>query len=639
MNFKKFFALLVVTLQLASCEGVIAATVTLTENQTTSVINPASEPQFKWTQQTNWFSSILRYTGSVPTAGFILTADATGNATWQPASSAGTGVTNIISTIPWINATLTAAGVFTLSTNATTRIPLATASDSNGTTLTNLNASNIASGTLPDARLSAAVVLTSGVQTITGNKTFTSLLTANAGITNLGDLVSLGIFSAGNPNLNSFHVMVNSNLVNSTLRLINYNPSGNTGFTLTDPNSDTANLLMNNQNGSLSLSTSQGNVTIQAAGSGNIVTVNPTITTNGGAFNVQGNTTLAGTLLVSGASTFNGTSNAGNSTITGNLTVNGNTTLGDAAADTITANASTMAIPNFLNIGSSTLMISNNTIGVGTALTGATNGIYFPGTVDSGILVNGNFTAGNNAGMNATLRAGDATTNSLNTAGGDAIISAGSSHGSGTGRVRLFTAQSGAGGTTLHNPTEVLTVSGGAFGFNEPTPDATYEFVVSSSPVTTSNLWMISSSSAADGDYMIMYTNGVTGFGIKPNMSSTFSFHVANMSSSNDVRALGQWVNTSTAPAINQITTNGIRRLYVSADVLMTTTTGSAQCKLVQITGSTTNIIQFAQAGTPASSEIRPVGGFINPSALYIFSNFSTGDGAITITNFNTTAF
>jgi hypothetical protein len=47
----------------------------------------------------------------------------------------------------------------------------------NGSGLTTLNASNLASGTVPDARLSTNVVLLSGTQTITGAKTFDANLT------------------------------------------------------------------------------------------------------------------------------------------------------------------------------------------------------------------------------------------------------------------------------------------------------------------------------------------------------------------------------------------------------------------------------------------------------------------------------
>jgi hypothetical protein len=47
----------------------------------------------------------------------------------------------------------------------------------NGSGLTSLNASNLASGTVPDARLSSNVVLLAGTQTLTGAKTFNANLT------------------------------------------------------------------------------------------------------------------------------------------------------------------------------------------------------------------------------------------------------------------------------------------------------------------------------------------------------------------------------------------------------------------------------------------------------------------------------
>jgi hypothetical protein len=58
-----------------------------------------------------------------------------------------------------------------------------------------------------------------------------------------------------------------------------------------------------------------------------------------------------------------------NMTVPGNITVNGNSILGNAAVDTITANASTMTVPNGLNIDANTLVIdaAKNRVGVGVA--------------------------------------------------------------------------------------------------------------------------------------------------------------------------------------------------------------------------------------------------------------------------------
>ncbi len=54
-----------------------------------------------------------------------------------------------------------------------------------GSGLTGLNASNVASGTLSDARLSSNVALRSGNQTFTGINTFTSWIVASGGVTGL----------------------------------------------------------------------------------------------------------------------------------------------------------------------------------------------------------------------------------------------------------------------------------------------------------------------------------------------------------------------------------------------------------------------------------------------------------------------
>jgi hypothetical protein len=62
-----------------------------------------------------------------------------------------------------------------------------------------------------------------------------------------------------------------------------------------------------------------------------------------------------------------------NMTVPGNITVNGNSILGNAAVDTITANASTMATPNGLNIDANTLVIdaAKNHVGIGLAVPAA----------------------------------------------------------------------------------------------------------------------------------------------------------------------------------------------------------------------------------------------------------------------------
>jgi hypothetical protein len=64
----------------------------------------------------------------------------------------------------------------------------------------------------------------------------------------------------------------------------------------------------------------------------------------------------------------------GNATTTGNLYVLGDTILGNASSDTLTFKASTLAIPNGLNIDSGTLVIDalNNRVGIATSTPSAT---------------------------------------------------------------------------------------------------------------------------------------------------------------------------------------------------------------------------------------------------------------------------
>jgi hypothetical protein len=55
---------------------------------------------------------------------------------------------------------------------------------------------------------------------------------------------------------------------------------------------------------------------------------------------------------------------SGNTTLSGNLTVNGDTTLGNASGDIITANASSISVPNNLAfVGTGTITLPNGTTG------------------------------------------------------------------------------------------------------------------------------------------------------------------------------------------------------------------------------------------------------------------------------------
>jgi hypothetical protein len=69
-----------------------------------------------------------------------------------------------------------------LVTNNETGLTLGGSFSGNGAGLTSLNAANISSGTLADARLSANVALLAGAQTFTGAKAFSAEAAANGGV-------------------------------------------------------------------------------------------------------------------------------------------------------------------------------------------------------------------------------------------------------------------------------------------------------------------------------------------------------------------------------------------------------------------------------------------------------------------------
>jgi hypothetical protein len=91
--------------------------------------------------------------------------------------------------------------------------------------------------------------------------------------------------------------------------------------------------------------------------SGTVVSSAATIT--GGTINgtvIGGSSAAAGSFTTIAAS--------GNTTLSGNLTVNGDTTLGNASGDIITANASSMNVPNNLSFnGTGSITLPNGTTG------------------------------------------------------------------------------------------------------------------------------------------------------------------------------------------------------------------------------------------------------------------------------------
>ena len=94
--------------------------------------------------------------------------------------------------------------------------------DASQANITNLNASNIVTGTLNSQRLSSDVVLTTGAQTISGNKTFSGTTTVSGNISaNLQTVTptNLGYLSGSTSNIQSQINTINTNIttINTTL--------------------------------------------------------------------------------------------------------------------------------------------------------------------------------------------------------------------------------------------------------------------------------------------------------------------------------------------------------------------------------------------------------------------------------------
>ena len=104
----------------------------------------------------------------------------------------------------------------------------------NGSLITNLNASNVASGTLNDSRLSTNVALLGAIQTFTGTNTFSNLLTAPA-LQSAGATLAVGTSSSTlqlQGDISSTFVMTNSG--HSVTLGFSGTPSGNVTYNFDD---------------------------------------------------------------------------------------------------------------------------------------------------------------------------------------------------------------------------------------------------------------------------------------------------------------------------------------------------------------------------------------------------------------------
>lgn len=316
-----------------------------------------------------------------------------------------------------------------------------------------------------------------------------------------------------------------------------------------------------------------------------------------------------------------------------------NVTVGSFAGDAVTMNASTMAIPNFLNIGSSSLYVSNNTIGIGTALTLATNGIAMTGQTNYLFKMARNLTVGNIQGKDLKIEAGGCNTNASNTLGGDLILAGGTSSGNANSRVMIATGVGSSSGTAVRDPNVSFVFDGDTFGINDTSPEATLELCPASATASVSNLLYVSSGTSGDGD-LIKVVKGTGTMGGRVGLliqtftnANTVAIGGNGLLVTNDVRVTGAFSEDNTLLVANQIYTNENRRTWINQKVYLTTTTGKASGELRTISGTTTQGIAWAEAETAASKVGFNISGFVAPNAIYWTTNLSTGDGTFFITN------
>ena len=254
----------------------------------------------------------------------------------------------------------------------------------NGSGLTNLNANNVSTGTLADARLSSNVALKninnnfSADQTVNGNVQ----ANGNLGVTGAGTLGSLGV--TGATTLHSTLDVTSNTTVGGTL--------GVTGTTTLNGLTNSTGNITNNGNytspaGDLTLTSGNatvgGNLGVTGAatlGSTLDVTGNYT-STNGNLSLTNGNAAVGGALGVTGATTLGSTLD-----VTGNYTsTNGSMTLTNG---TFTGNGSGLTNLNASNVSSGTL--NDSRLSSNVALKNINNSFSADQTVNGNVQANGN---------------------------------------------------------------------------------------------------------------------------------------------------------------------------------------------------------------------------------------------------------
>ncbi len=209
------------------------------------------------------------------------------------------------------------------------------------------------------------------------------------------------------------------------------------------------------------------------------------------------------------------------------------------------------------------------------------------------------FNNSSTAGINFEVQAGDAGSGT-DLGGGALNLKSGTSTGANSSSIRFYTAQSGTSGTTFHNPTQAMVISGGNVGIGTTSPSGMLS--VGGAPLANANFGLVSIGNGLWDSTGGAYIGNVNGTVLAVNVPGSFSGDLMNLQLSGASKFSVNSSGNVTLAGGSTITTSA-GSLTVSAFGSGTTTiggTGGAAATLIQ--GGSTGKIKLQAAGSTGTS-------------------------------------